>query len=154
MNIDGFFQDGACVQAQIIALLLRDRHEWILNSTWDKEKGFLRGMMSIGRFENCREQGYVVSIRFNGNQRNYAFYEHRNSDSVCLLINDEATINTPTYEMMAKDMEDKWDVDMEFKYGEWEKCVAWIHKDMVENIEKWVEEERREKLEEKLQDGE
>lgn len=146
MRIENFLFDGANAQAQIIAILLRNEHEWILNSTWDKERGFLRGSMDIGRFENCREQGYVVSIRFNGNQRNYAFYEHRNSDRVHILINDEHTINTPTLDMMWDGREDKYDTDKAFNYGEWEDCKEWLKKDMMEHLEKWVEEEKEEKV--------
>lgn len=145
MNIDGFFQDGANVQAQIIALLLREKHEWILDPTWDKERCYHKGRMTIGRLENCREQGYVVSIRFNGNQRNYAFYEHRNSDRVHILINDETTIDTPSLDMMWEGREDKYDTDKAFDYGEWYECAMWIGKDMIEHLKRWVEDANKEK---------
>lgn len=146
MNIENFLFDGANVQAQIVAILLRDRYEHILDVSWDK-KGFYRGMISIGRFENCREQGYVVSLRFDGHQRNYAFYEHRNTDCICVIVKDFVTINTPTKAEMICDMEDKWDVTKTFEYGKWQECVEFIDEDMREVLSKWVEEYN--KLEEK-----
>lgn len=149
MNIDGFFRDGANVQAQIIALLIREQHEYALDPTWDKERGFYKGRVTIGRLENCREQGYVVSVRYGINQKNYAFYEHRNSDRVHILMNNESTIDTPTLDMMWNGREDKYDTDKAFDYGTWEKCARWIIDDMRSNLEKWVKEEKTEKLPEK-----
>lgn len=145
MNLEYLFNDGANKQAQIVAILLREMREWILEPTYDKESGFLRCRMTIGRLENCREQGYVVSIRFKGNQRNYAFYEHRNSDRVHILINNETTIDTPSLDMMWNGREDKYDTDNAFNYGEWEECARWIAEDMRKHLEEWVEEEKEKK---------
>lgn len=147
MNIDGFFMDGANVQAQIVALLLREMRERILEPTYDREfvDNFWGGI-KIGRLENGREQGYVASVRFNGHQRNYAFYEHRNIDNLCVIVNDLWTINTPTIEEIWEGKKDKYDYDKDFEYGKWAECARWIAEDMRKHLEEWVEEDKIEKL--------
>lgn len=151
-NIENFLFDGADVQAQIIALLIRNQRSRVLDLVWNNEWKDYAGRISIGRFENCREQGYVVSLNdYRGNQRNYAFYEHRNSDKICVLVRDGVTTNTPSLEYMWEGKKDKWDVDKSFSYGEWEKCADWILNDMKSNLIKWVE-ERKEKNTENTED--
>lgn len=150
MNIDGFFMDGANVQAQIVALLLREMREWILEPTYDRE--FVDkywGRIQIGRLENCREQGYVFSLKYDfydfSEQRNYGVYEHRNTDSICVLVNDLWTINTPTMEQIWEGKKGKYDYDKDFNYGEWEKCARWIAEDMRKHLEEWVEKRNEQK---------
>ena len=148
MNIEHFLYDGAGMQAQIIAILIREQKALVLDLVWNSEMRDYDGRIAIGRFENCREQGYVVSINdYRGNQRNYAFYEHRNSDNICVLVRDGITINTPSLEYMWEGKKDKWDVDKSFSYGEWEKCADWILEDMKSNLTKWIEERTQEKTE-------
>ena len=89
-------QDGANWQARAVLGYLQnsqlfpdkvyseeDYHEYIA-------KAF------VGRYENCREQGYVLSVRYHHYQKNYAFYEHRNTDSICVVAFEMNTINTPS----------------------------------------------------------
>lgn len=147
-NIENFLYDGAGMQAQIIAIIIREQKGRVLDLVWDSDWKDYRGRIAIGRFENCREQGYVVSLNdYRGNQRNYAFYEHRNSDNICVLVRDGVTINTPSLDYMWEGKKDKWDVDKSFSYGEWEKCADWILEDMKSNLEGWIEKRKQEKTE-------
>lgn len=147
-NIENFLYDGADMQAQIIAIIIREQKARVLDLIWNKEWKDYEGRIAIGRFENCREQGYVVSLNdYRGNQRNYAFYEHRNSDNICVLVRDGVTINTPSLEYMWEGKKDKWDVDKTFSYGEWQKCADWILEDMKSNLEGWIEKRKQEKTE-------
>lgn len=147
-NIENFLYDGAGMQAQIIAIIIREQKARVLDLIWNKEWKDYEGRIAIGRFENCREQGYVVSLNdYKGNQRNYAFYEHRNSDNICVLVRDGVTINTPSLEYMWEGKKDKWDVDKTFSYGEWQKCADWILEDMKSNLEGWIEKRKQEKTE-------
>ena len=148
MNIENFLYDGANKQAQIVAILIREQKDRVLTLVWNKEWKDYEGRITIGRFENCREQGYVVSLNHKGNQRNYAFYEHRNSDDICVLVRDGVTINTPSVDYMWEGKDGKWDVDKTFYYGEWADCADWILEDMKSNLTKWIEERKQEKTEE------
>lgn len=147
MNLEYLFNDGANKQAQIVAILLREMREWILEPTYDKN--FVDnwwGRIDVGRLENCREQGYVFTIRYSGSkQRNYGVYEHRNIDSICVLVNDMITINTPTMEQIWDGKKDKYDYDKDFEYGKWAECARWIAEDMRKHFEEWVEEEKEKK---------
>lgn len=52
----------------------------------------------VARWENCREQGYVLMLRTNdySKQLNIAFFEHRNSDGLCAVKWEQRTMNSPT----------------------------------------------------------
>lgn len=96
--------DGAGWQAQAVLAYLKGNLGPILADAYYKTSV----MVEVGRYENCREQGYVFTLRFHTKkqgciQRNYAVYQHRNSDSICVLISNTFTINTPTIDEMWKD---------------------------------------------------
>ena len=83
----------------------------------------------IARWENCREQGYVVHLRTPKNTLHIAFFEHRNSDSICAIRWEEQSINSPTIETAkfnGQCYKDKYDVSFEVNYGEVVKMADWI----------------------------
>jgi hypothetical protein len=139
MYIENFMNDGANYQAQIVALLLRNRTEMIIDSSL--------GGISIGRYENGREQGYVITLRYRYFQVNYAVYEHRNCDELCVVATQICTQNTPTTEIMLMNRDGKWDVDANFEYGKWQDCANWIEDDMREHLDAWMELIRKEESE-------
>lgn len=144
MNLESYLNDGANWQAKCVLYYLQYKYDSILDATYNKDYGINMGKIKVGRFENCREQGYVFSILYKFHQKNYCVYEHRNSDSICVLINEVDTINTPTIEEMWEGKKDKWDYDKSFKYGQVIECAEWIEKDMkefLENIKKLEENE-------------
>lgn len=89
----------------------------------------------VGRYENGREQGYVITLRVGFDlQRNYVVYEHRNFDGICIKIFDEWTLNTPTLEECLKHFRDKWDVDKEFECGHVIEAAQCIENDILEYL--------------------
>lgn len=140
-NIENYMQDGACWQSQAVLAYVRGN---IYHLTDDKYyKTSLR--IQVGRYENCREQGYVISIYFYGKkdgdqeqpskafQRNYAVYQHRNSDSICVLISNTWTINTPGIDAMWKDKGENpssFDYDKGFDWDDISGCGNYIIKDI------------------------
>lgn len=132
MKLENFMNDGADTQAQIVALLLRNRAEMIIDSSL--------GGISIGRYENGREQGYVITLRYRDFQVNYAVYEHRNCDELCIIRNDARTIGTPYFVAMLQGRDGKWDVDANFEYGKWQDCANWIEDDMKGMLDEWRDE--------------
>lgn len=68
-----------------------------VEESWHDVKGCYSAAPKIARWENCREQGYVVSMENDsGEQINIAFFEHRNSDSICAVEWKQNTLNAPT----------------------------------------------------------
>ena len=124
-NVMNYLNDGANWQARCVLANL--------GSVCFDEKSI---SLDCGRYENGREQGYVFTARMNGKQRNYAVYEHRNSDDLCIVVNDAATFGTPQASVMYGSMNDKYDVTKSFQYGQILECGMWIYND----IEKWAKE--------------
>lgn len=128
-SIKNYLNDGACWQAQAVLAYLRSHETNAIEETWNAQAKAYDLNIEVGRFENCREQGYVFSI-FIANfeskdggrhQRNWAVYEHRNSDDICVLISDTFTINTPSIDEMFCGR-DKWGTDETFNYDEIVPC--------------------------------
>ena len=75
---------------------------------------------------NCREMGFVLSIRGSGAQpvSNYAFYEHRNSDDICCIVWEGETpiSGAVTCDDLPKGVfESKYDYTKSWKVGhDWE----------------------------------
>lgn len=136
IDIEKYLNDGACYQARIVLNILAMKKYEIIEKTYNYEHSFYMGDILVGRFENCREQGYVFTLRYKKVCKNYLVYEHRNTDSLCLIMNDTHTINTPTFEQMWKGKESSSDYDMSFSYGNWNDCAEFIKNDMMELIEK------------------
>ena len=126
MNYIGYhMNDGANWQARCVCAYIGTRYV-------EDEKVDL----NVYRYENGREQGYIFTARKDGKQRNYAVYEHRNSDTLCVVINDTFTYGAPASSQIYEGMDDKWDTDMEFHMGEIVECGDAI----IADIQMWAEE--------------
>lgn len=122
-NIENYLNDGANWQAQCVLMYLR---------------AYIGSMdimnIYVGRYENSREQGYIFSARneLEEIQRNYAVYEHRNSDQLCIVKFDTIlTFDTPSKEKVWDAMQDnKWNYTKAFGYGDIEQCGKYIINDI------------------------
>ena len=138
VNINEYLNDGANWQAQAVLAYIKGNIFSLENFVKYDNNLFYKA--KVGRYENCREQGYVFSIQVGyENERHYAVYEHRNSDTLCVLISDGLCMNTPNVEFMWKDRGEnasKYDYNKGFDCGDIIKCGEWIIADMME----WAEE--------------
>lgn len=144
INIKNYLEDGANYKAQAILAILRGMvdSEVFYDLTGEQQRG---AEVHVGRFENCREQGYVFTLYYNWSQiRNYAVYEHRNSDQICVLESDAITINTPSIDAMFGDR-GKYDVDHFFNYDEIYPAAMYIMEDMHRRVMDEVEKENQKK---------
>lgn len=145
MRLEHYLCDGANWQAVGVMAYLRNRAmEDVLNDElrkWENKIG--KWFIEIGRFENFREQGYIVSFSNMKllKQINYCFYEHRNSDELCVVrFESDYTINTPTNQMVFDVMKDKYDTTKEFCCGEILNCGRWIVNDACKQFFNMCEE--------------
>lgn len=144
INIENYMHDGANWQAQSVLAYMRVIKNNAIDKTWNKEFHKYDASVEVGRYENCREQGYIISVLYNGNQRNYCVYEHRNSDDLCVVVFDAVTINTPTNDIVFEAMKDsKWNYTKAFGYGEIVSCGDYIIEDMKEFINKVIESNKK-----------
>lgn len=135
-NAFSYFNDGANAQAQAVLAFLSYFAEGVEASYKD---GKYAASVEVNRFHNCREQGYVLTMCASGykKQLNIAFFEHRNSDSICIVEWESApTLNPPTIDSIPEDhpwFNDKYNVTASFGYGEAYQTAEWI----VERLNAW-----------------
>jgi hypothetical protein len=68
-------------------------------------------------------------VTFKGKRRNYAFFEHRNSDELVVFISNKLSLNTPSIDDIYGDR-GKFDHDMCFECGEIVECGKCIMMDV------------------------
>lgn len=134
-QVNKYLDDGANWQAQAVLAYLRSMYSWVVDGSYNETLHESEAVFYVGRYENCREQGYVFSLRYKGKQRNYAVYEHRNSDELIVLIFDMCTINTPFGEEVWGNMQDKYDYTASFICGDIIECGDYIINDAHTFIE-------------------
>ena len=143
-TIECYLNDGANWQAQSVLGYLRSIRESIVEKTWSDSARRYEALIYVGRYENCREQGYVFTISYKGEYKHYAVYEHRNCDSLIVLINDGFSMNTPSVDFMWKGHMDengettKWGYDKDFDFGEIIQCGDFIAEDMKNFIDEII----------------
>lgn len=137
IDIESYMHDGANWQAQCVLAYVRNTKNNAINETWNEKYHKYDATVEVGLYENCREQGYIFSIRYKLEQRNYAVYEHRNSDQLCVVVFDAITIDTPPKELVWNAMGDnKWNFTKAFGCGEIIGCGDYILEDMKFFIDK------------------
>ena len=132
-NLKNYLDDGANYQARGVLMFLQP---FDIEESWDKERKEYLAEPTVARWENCREQGYVVSMRSQDmrKQLNIAFFEHRNSDSICAVKWEQVTINAPTIDTanFGNVYKDKYDTSFDVGYGEVSKMADLIRKELTE----------------------
>lgn len=141
LNIEHYMVDGAKWQEQVIMMILKGRIREVTNDTYNTEYHKYDAEVVIGRYENCREQGYVFSLKYKEFKQlaHYCVFEHRNSDSICIIKFNGSFINTPTIEDIWKDRKGKYDYDKSFEYGQFNEVADWLIEDMRKEISDYKE---------------
>ena len=130
-NIENYMHDGANWQAQCVLAYLRATKNIVTDKTWNRKNKCYDSEICVGRYENTREQGYIFSIKYMCNQRNYCVYEHRNSDELCVVVFDALTFNTPKAEAVFNAMDgNKYNYTKAFPCGKIIDCGVYILNDM------------------------
>lgn len=135
VNVLHYHADGANRQAQGVLAMFQYLLCDGIEDSYNEEYNCYDAEIKVARWENCREQGYILSLnapRYSSNQLNIAFFEHRNHDGICALKWEQYALNTINIDTI-KDgaYESKWDSDYEVKYGEAFKMAKWIHKEFT-----------------------
>lgn len=136
MKLNDYMNDGANYQAQCVLACLRNN---TIEESYNAEHSEYDAQIDIGRWENCREQGYVAMLYIGGHQLNIAWFEHRNSDGICALEWEQTTINAPTIDTaeFGNVYKDKWDVSKSVGCYEFIKMRDWIMERFTEHYLKY-----------------
>ena len=126
-----YHDDGANRQTQAALAMFQCLLGDGIETSWNTESHRYEADISLARWENCREQGYVLSLRSKNfrKQLNIAFFEHRNSDSICAIKWHQLTMNSPTIDTAEFGEEcysDKFDTSFDVPYGEAMQMAVWI----------------------------
>lgn len=100
-----------------------------IEDSWSDDRREYLAKPTVARWENCREQGYIVSLATNVRQLNIAFFEHRNSDSICAVMWEQSSMNSITIEnaRFGDVYKDKFDVSHKVGYGRVLEMANWIN---------------------------
>lgn len=120
--------DGANYQAQAVLAMLGN---FKIEESWNDTTKDYDANFRLGRWENCREQGYILSLRSSDYKRqlNIAWFEHRNSDSICAIKWEQLStnsLNIDTANFNGQCYSDKWDVSKSVGYGQILEMKIWI----------------------------
>ena len=134
--ITNYINDGANHQAQAVLAFLQGLGGLEEESWCNIRKKTLAIPAKVARWGNCREQGYIVYLlsKDYSRQINIAFFEHRNSDSICAILWEQKELNSitiDTADFKGTVYKDKWDVSFSVDYGEVFKMAEWIEAQLV-----------------------
>ena len=116
-NLANYLKDGADPTPRAVLMILQGL---IYN---------IEPTINVARWENCREQGYVITVRAkDGDDLNIAFFEHRNSDDICAVKWCQKLLNSPTIDtaVFGDVYKTKWDVSFSVSYREIYEMAQWI----------------------------
>ena len=132
-NLNTYMKDGACPSARAVLAYLQ--HSDGIEESWDDKYKEYKAKPKIARWGNCREQGYIISMRsadYN-QQINITFFEHRNTDNICAVIWKQRSINPLTIDnaKFGNIYKTKYDTSFEVGYYEAFKMAEWITKQLI-----------------------
>lgn len=150
-NIEHYFCDGANYTIQALMCLCKKIYLGYSKDYIEKRdikdiySPYNRPQIMVGRYENCREQGYVLTLMSSqcGKQiAHYAIYEHRNSDNICVNKFHGVFTDTPDCEAVWSGKASKYDYDQAFSYNEVWEAYGWLEEsmqaDLAEFCQEWV----------------
>lgn len=126
-NLENYLNDGANYQARATLMFLQRIS--VIEESWDDKFKRYDAKIWVARWENCREQGYVVSLMNNKRkQLNIAFFEHRNSDEICAVKWQQESMNTLTIDTakFGDVYKNKYDTSHSVGYGKAYEMAEWI----------------------------
>lgn len=109
-----------------------------LEASYSKKEQKYLAAPEVNPWFNGRERGYVISMRTGDfrEQINIAFFEHRNSDTICAVLFEGTFMNPPTINDIPKThpfYESKWNYDHGVSVGEFMKMSEWI----IDKMNEW-----------------
>jgi hypothetical protein len=133
-NLYTYMQDGACPAAKAVLAYLQ--HSDGIEESWDDKYKEYKAKPKIARWENCREQGYIVFMRSENHQRqiNIAFFEHRNTDAICAVMWEQKSLNSLTIDNaeFGDVYEDKYDTSFDVDFTEAKAMAHWITEQLTD----------------------
>ncbi len=133
MDLFNYLQDGADYQAKGVLAYLT--HHDGIDESYDQKTGGYKANPKIARWENCREQGYIVYMKAENysKQINIAFFEHRNSDRIHAVKWLQHSTNALTIDtaIFGSIYSTKWDTSHSVGYGKVVEMAEWVYEELA-----------------------
>lgn len=130
--LEDYLKDGANYQARAVLMFLQGNTN--IEESWNSQE--YEAKIKVARWENCREQGYIVSLRTSDfrKQINIAFFEHRNSNRIHAVEWEQTSINTLTIDTakFGEIYKDKYDTSFSVDWREAFKMADWVTERLIE----------------------
>ena len=139
IRIGEYLNDGANWQAQAVLAYIRGNIAQFREGSWNPLVGEYDAEVWVGRYENGREKGYMVSVIYRWDkQKTFVFYEHQNVDRLNVRHYDGTLgIDTPASSVIYRKYDcDKSNYDKDFSCGEIKQCGDYI----IGELKKFVDE--------------
>lgn len=143
IRIGEYLNDGANWQAQAVLAYIRGNIAQFREGSWNPLTKEYEAEVWVGRYENGREQGYVVSVMYRWRKQiTFAFYEHQNADRLNVRhYNGTFGTDTPSGRYLAERYGSKSNFDKDFKCGEIKECGEYIINEIKKYVDEWVTED-------------
>lgn len=124
--------DGASTQSQIVLAILRDRIGDGIDESWDAEAREYGANPQVSRWENVKEQGYIIRMPHHvaRKQINVIFFENRGSDDVDVVMFETAiSLHTFHVHTLPEDLPftHSGEVTRRFSSGQWKQTADYIY---------------------------
>ena len=133
-ELHNYFNDGANPQAK--ATLMYLQYLGNIEDSWNSDRQEYDAKVKVARWENFREQGYIVSlVNKNNKQINIAFFEHRNSDNIHAIKWEQNSLNSLTIDTaeFGDVYKTKYDTSFSVGYGQAYEMATWVFKQLDEH---------------------
>ena len=152
IKLQDYMRDGASPQAKAVLAYLQENDG--IEDSWDDEYKKYLAEITVNRWENGRERGYVVSMQSyycpNLKQLNIAFFECRSSDNIHAVKWIQKNMNSIyAWEQVKWDENDPWP-SHSVSYGKADVMARWIWKQLENHYKAYLKERRAEEAKKKV----
>lgn len=102
-----------------------------IHSSWSKEKLEYTATPTVSLWDNGRERGYFLRLKWNNEHLNVFFFEHRNSDNIIIkyFVGDLPDKDVYSHSDLPPDVyQNRFDYDISYEYNQPIEAVHYIIK--------------------------
>ena len=127
-DLQHYLQDGASAETRATLMLIQENAN--IQESWNKKLIQYDARIKVSRWENGREQGYILSLRDSQQkQLNIIIFQHRNSGVLSATKWEQQSLNALNITNAVFDNEFNYSVDD----GEFTEMAYWVMKQFKEH---------------------
>ena len=140
-NIEEYNDDGVIWFIKMVLIYIQGCWRNIVRQTYDENSNKYLASIFVNRYENGREQGYIISLRYKTWQMNWSIFTHCIwSDGIMVRPFEQYSDNPYTW------LDIEWDkhhpADIQYDYTTYIDCSKFIFNDMYDSLKKVLKKEK------------